>query len=89
MPATIEIDVESRWDAVALMQRLDAYHPYLIQFAPERWLVHAQCPGRHGERLPSALAAIEQSLAARHAERTEVRVDGRPCARSTDERRSR
>lgn len=78
MPATIEIDVEGRWDAVALMQRLDPYRPYLIQFAPERWLVHAQCPGCHGERLPSALAAIDDSLAARHVERAEVRVDGRP-----------
>lgn len=77
MPATIEIDVEGRWDAVALMQRLDPYRPYLIQFAPGRWLVHAQCPGCHGERLPSALAAIEDSLAARHIERADVRVDGR------------
>lgn len=76
MPATIEIDLEGRWDSVALMQRLGPYHPYLIQFAPEHWLVHAQCPGCHGERLPSALAAIEDSLAARHIERAEVRVDG-------------
>lgn len=76
MPATIEIDLEGRWDAVALMQGLGPYHPYLIQFAPEHWLVHAQCPGCHGERLPSALAAIEDSLAARHIERAEVRVDG-------------
>jgi hypothetical protein len=82
MPATIEVDVEGRWDAVALMQRLDPYHPYLIQFAPERWSVHAQCPGCHGERLPSALAAIEDSLAARHVERAEVRVDGRPYGRA-------
>lgn len=84
MPTTIEIDVEGRWDAVALMERLTPYHAYLVQCAPERWLVHAHCPGRHGERLPSALAAIEDSLAARHVEHAAVRVDGRACAASTD-----
>jgi hypothetical protein len=78
MPTTIEIDVQGRWDAIALMQRLDPYRPYLVHFAPERWLVRAECPGCHGERLPSALAAIEESLAARRVERAAVRVDGRP-----------
>ena len=77
MPATIEIDVQGRWDAVALMRRLDPYHSYLVQYEPERWQVHAECPGRHGERLPSALGAIEQSLEARHVEGAAVRVDGR------------
>lgn len=78
MPAAIEIEVEGRWDAVALMRRLDPYHSYLVQCAPEHWLVHAECPGRHGEPLPSALAAIDESLAARHLEDVAVRVDGRP-----------
>jgi len=78
MPATIEIDVHGRWDAVALMRRLDPFHSYLVQYTPEQWQVHAECPGCHGERLPSALAAIEQSLAARHVEEARVRVDGRP-----------
>lgn len=77
MPATIEIDVERRWDAVALMRSLDPYHSYLVQFAPERWLVRAECPGRHGESLPSALAAIGDSLAACHVEGAAVRIDGR------------
>lgn len=78
MPASIEIDVCGRWDAVALLQRLIPYHPYLVQFAPERWLVHAEAPGCHGERLPRALATIEESLAARHVEGAAVRVNGRP-----------
>ncbi len=86
MPATIEVDIEGRWDAVALMQRLDAYHPYLIQPAPDHWLVRAQCPGCHGERLPSALVAIDDSLAARHVGRAEVRVDGRPYRRAAGPR---
>ncbi|HKB94046.1 MAG TPA: hypothetical protein VKC62_07430 [Gaiellaceae bacterium] len=88
MPASIEIDVCGRWDAVALMQRLNPYHPYLIQFAPERWLVHAEAPGCHGERLPSALAAIEESLAARHLEGAAVRVNGRPYPPSAGTRNS-
>lgn len=78
MPATIEIDVRGRWDAVALMQRLDPFHSYLVQVAPERWQVHAECPGCHGEPLPSALATIEQSLAARRVEGATVLVDGHP-----------
>lgn len=88
MPATIEIDVQERWDAVALMRRLDPYHSYLVQFAPEQWLVHAECPGCHGERLPNALAAIEESLAARHVEGAAVRVDGRPYRPAIGVRRS-
>jgi hypothetical protein len=59
------------------MRRLDPYHSYLVQYEPERWQVHAECPGCHGEQLPSALAAIEQALAARHVEAAAVRVDGR------------
>jgi hypothetical protein len=78
MPATIEIDVHRRLDAIALLQRLNPYRPYLVQFAPEQWLVHAEAPGCHGERLPSALAAIDESLAARHVEDAAVRIDGRP-----------
>jgi hypothetical protein len=88
MPATIEIDVQGRWDAVALMRRLDPYHSYLVQFAPERWLVHAECPGYHGEPLPRALAAVEEALAARHIEGAAVRVDGRPYPPAPRARRS-
>lgn len=76
MPSTIEIDVSSRSDAIALMERLASQHSYLMQFAPRRWLVHAECPGSHGELLPSALAAIEDWLAAREVEGVQVRVDG-------------
>lgn len=78
MSATIEIDVRGRWDAVALMRRLDPYHSYLIQCAPEHWVVHARCPGCHGERVDSALAAIEDSLGAHRIEGAAVRVDGQP-----------
>lgn len=83
MPAAIEIDVRDRWDALALMQRLNPYHSYLIQLAPERWLVHAEAPGCHGEPLPSALAAVQESLAARHLEDAAVRVAGRPQPHAT------
>jgi hypothetical protein len=87
MPATIEIDVQGRWDAIALMRRLDPYHSFLIQLAPGRWQVHAEAPGCHGEPLPTALAAIEESLAARHVTGAAVRVDGQPCRRVVDARR--
>lgn len=88
MPTTIEIDLQVRWDAVALMRRLGPYHSYLVQFAPEHWLVHAECPGCHGEPLPNAIVAIEESLAARHVDGAAVRVDGRPYRRAIGARRS-
>lgn len=78
MPTAIEIDVRSRWDAIALLHRLDPYRPYLIQLAPERWQVHARAPGCHGERLPRALATIDESFAGRCVEDAAIRVDGRP-----------
>lgn len=87
MPATIEIDVQGRWDALALLRRLGPYHSYLIQFAPERWQVRAETPGCHGEELPSALAAIEESLAARHVDDAAVRIDDR-CNSGTTVARS-
>jgi hypothetical protein len=83
MPATIEVDVRGRWDAIALMRRLASYHSYLIQLAPDRWRVHAEAPGCHGEALPIALVAIEESLDARHVVGAAVRVDGRPSVRAT------
>lgn len=90
MPASteIEIEVESRWDAVALMHRLDPYHAYLIQHAPTHWVVHAGCPGYHGEQLPSALVEIEQLLDSRQVEGAAVRIGGRPHTRLSG-RRSR
>lgn len=87
MPATIEIDVQGRWDAIALMRRLDHYHSYLIQLAPGRWQVHAQAPGCHGEPLPTALAAIDESLDARHVAGAAVRIDGQLRRRLAGARR--
>lgn len=88
MPATIEIDVQDRWDAIALMRRLDPYHSYLIQLAPGHWLVRAEAPGYHGEPLPAALAAIEESLDARHVTGAAVRIEGQPQPRAAGVRRA-
>ena len=49
--ATVEIDLRGRWDALALSERLVPYHSFLVQYEPERWVVNAQAPGCHGERL--------------------------------------
>ena len=59
---TLEIDVQSRWDAVQLLERLAPYHPHLVQldFPEGRWLVRAQTPGTHGETVTSAVDAIEE-----------------------------
>ena len=59
---TLEIDVQSRWDAVQLLERLAPYHPHLVQldFPEGRWLVRAQTPGTHGETVTTAVDAIEE-----------------------------
>jgi hypothetical protein len=75
--ATLEISIRGRWDALALSQELVPYHSFLVQYEPERWVVNAQTPGCHGERLTDALSAIEEWLAERHVEDASVRVDGR------------
>lgn len=78
MPATVEVEVAERWDALALYRRLIPYHAYLVQCGRERWLVHAAAPGFHGEQLRGALDAIEGCLADRHVQAAHVLVDGRP-----------
>jgi hypothetical protein len=55
----IEIEVQGRWDALALSELLIPFHSFLVQHDHERWVVHARAPGRHGELLPDAIAAIE------------------------------
>ena len=75
--ATLEISIRGRWDALALSRRLVPYHSFLVQYEPERWVVNAQTPGCHGERLTDALSAIEDWLAERPIEDASVRVDGR------------
>jgi hypothetical protein len=76
MPASVE--VHGRWDALALSQRLVPYHSYLVERGREHWRVHAEAPGCHGERLTSALSAIEECLRERRVEDAAGRVDGRP-----------
>jgi len=76
--ATVEIDLRGRWDALALSERLIPYHSFLVQYEPERWVVHAQAPGYHGERLENALSTIQECLVERRVEGASVRVDGRP-----------
>jgi hypothetical protein len=75
--ATLEISIRGRWDALSLSRRLVPYHSFLVQYEPERWVVNAQTPGCHGERLTDALSAIEDWLAERPVEDASVRVDGR------------
>ena len=76
--ATVEIDLQGRWDALALSQRLTPYHSFLVQYNPGRWVVRAQAPGCQGERLDRALSMIQEWLDERRIEDTSVRVNGRP-----------
>jgi hypothetical protein len=85
-PATIEVDVHGRWDAVELLRRLVPYHSYLVERGRGRWCVHAQAPGYNSEKLPDALAAIDECLRERRVEDAAVRVDGEPCRPTTEAR---
>jgi hypothetical protein len=35
--ATVEIDLQGRWDALELSQRLSPYHSFLVQYKRGRW----------------------------------------------------
>jgi hypothetical protein len=84
---TIEIEVQGRWDALALSELLIPFHSFLVQHDHERWVVHARAPGCHGEPLPEALEAVEDWRAER-GPRTAAscRIDGRPYQLRTESR---
>jgi hypothetical protein len=73
----VEIDVDGRWDALALSELLIPFHSFLVQHTTERWVVHARVPGYHGEPLADALRAIKEWQAERPMDAS-VRVGGRP-----------
>jgi hypothetical protein len=73
---TVEIEVDGRWDAVALSELLIPFHSFLVQHTSDRWVVHARAPGCHGEPLADALRAIDEWLAERRMD-VSVGVAGR------------
>jgi len=75
--AAIEIDVDGRWDALALSEHLIPFHSFLVQYEEQRWVVHARTPGCHGEDLADALRAIDDWVAERGLESVSCRVGGR------------
>lgn len=75
---TIEIDVEDRWDALALCELLVPFHSFLVQRDLERWVIHARAPGCRGEALSKALAAIDDWGSGGHLRAASCRVGGRP-----------
>jgi hypothetical protein len=75
---TIEVEVEGRWDALALSEALIPFHSFLVQHDQERWVIHARVPGCHGEQLPDALEAIEGWQAEQGTRAASCCVGGRP-----------
>jgi hypothetical protein len=73
----VEIDVDRRWDALALSELLIPFHSFLVQHTAARWVVHVRAPGCHGEPLADALSAIAEWQAERRLDAS-VRVTGRP-----------
>ena len=74
--ASLEIEVRSRWDALALSEMLIPYHSYLVQFDCRRWVVHARVPGCHGEPLDGALGKVKDWLADRSLGEASCLIDG-------------
>ena len=68
----VQVEIEGRWDALALCEHLVSFHSFLVQRQGQRWVVHARAPGRHGEDLTDALRAIDEWA-------TERGVDGIAC----------
>lgn len=85
--AVLEIDVEGRWDALALSEILVPYHSYLVQHHGGRWVVHARAPGGRGEPLETALRAVADWARTRASGISSCRVDGRPYELGPKERR--
>lgn len=75
---SLEIEVEDRWDALALSEILIPYHSFLVQFDRQRWVVHARVPAWDGEQLHGALAKIEEWSADRNLGKVSCRIDGQP-----------
>jgi hypothetical protein len=73
----VEIDVDDRWDALALSKLLIPFHSFIVQHTAERWVVHARAPGSHGKPLAGALSAIAEWQAERRLDAS-VRIAGRP-----------
>ncbi len=75
--AAVEVDVQGRWDALALYELLAPFRSFLVQHASDRWVVHASAPGCHGEPLAAALRAIDEWCTGRRLDPS-VRVDSQP-----------
>jgi len=56
---SIAVEVDGRWDALALSQALSSYHSFLVHHEGQRWIVHARVPGCHDESLEDALRTVE------------------------------
>jgi hypothetical protein len=74
----IEIEVQGRWDALALSELLIPFRSFLVQHDHDRWVVHAGAPGYRGESLSDALKTIGDWQADRHLRGVACQVGGRP-----------
>jgi hypothetical protein len=73
----IEVDVQTRWDALALLDLLFTYHSFLIQHDHDRWIVHARAPGYRGQPLSDAVDAIDRWRNNRGLRSVSCRIGGR------------
>ena len=83
----VTVETTSRWDAVELLRRLQSLRSartYMIQGAPDRWIVYAQPTVRNEDGTPAPgivedmLRSVQRWLDDRGLDTCEIRLDGRP-----------
>jgi hypothetical protein len=60
-----QVEVEGRWDALALADVLAPFHSFMVQRGDACWIVHARAPGCRGQSLADALVAVAEWRATR------------------------
>jgi hypothetical protein len=74
---TLQIETTSRWDALALVQKLPRYRWYLVEPDRRRWDVRLPLD-ESVTSLPADLRhAVRLWLRERHLESASIRIDGR------------
>jgi hypothetical protein len=58
--AAVEIRIEERHEALALMAALIPFHSFMVQHDREHWVVHARVPGCHGEDFEDLVTVLER-----------------------------
>jgi hypothetical protein len=74
--AVLQVESETRWDALALARRLSGYRWYIVEPAARRWEVRVAVDGAPAEILLELRSRISDWLEERRLPLATVRADG-------------